>query len=339
MEAYKKEKEINQRRKEENLSLASKGLDCNGEKVDLENDDTEESEVLCKFCKQRFESASILKHIGNNEECKLFYGPRFEAMKKDHKRQRMQWQREEKGTEKELEKQRIAYALNSGIRQKKKDYYIEDKKNQAILQLEKEKERRKDDAKKMIIRWEDENRRMNKQKYQVFKWIIDFLQHLFEIFKDICTNIKKKLISLIRSIEEKYKKNETEIDTMTKNAKENADKYNGDPYPNHFKIEKFFQKDEKNVKQHQENNWSNMKKTVEVQLVQICEQVHDHHKLKEWYCTLAKIKDVYKETIVPGWFEGKYYLSGKVCFICRDEGHRIDFDCHTIYRLKNQPKN
>ena len=35
MEAYKKEKEINQRRKEENLSLASKGLDCNGEKVDL----------------------------------------------------------------------------------------------------------------------------------------------------------------------------------------------------------------------------------------------------------------------------------------------------------------
>lgn len=108
--------------------------------------------------------------------------------------------------------------------------------------------------KKMIISWEDDNRRMNKQKYQVFKWIIDFLQHLFEIFKDICTNIKKKLISLIGSIEEKYKTNETEIDTMTKNAKENEDKYNGDPYPNHFKIEKFFQKDEKNVKQHQEND-------------------------------------------------------------------------------------
>ena len=102
MEAYKKEKEINQRRKEENLSLASKGLDCNGEKVDLENDDTEESEVLCKFCKQRFESASILKHIGNNEECKLFYGPRFEAMKKDHKRQRMQCKGKKRGLKKNL---------------------------------------------------------------------------------------------------------------------------------------------------------------------------------------------------------------------------------------------
>ena len=78
-------------------------------------------------------------HIAKNEECKIFYGSRFDKMKKNHKRLRMQFLREEKGTKKELREQREKYALNPEIGQKKKNYYQKEKKKQAILQKEKEK--------------------------------------------------------------------------------------------------------------------------------------------------------------------------------------------------------
>ena len=82
-----------------------------------------------------------------------------------------------------------------------------------------------------------------------------------------------------------------------------------------------------------------MKKTIEVQLKEIHEKVDSSHKKKDWYYKLGKIVDVYEKTMVPHWFDGMYFLKGTVCFICMDEGHLIDFDCHTIYKFLNQPKN
>ena len=67
-------------------------------------------------------------------------------MKKDYRKQRKQWQREEKGTKKKLQQQRKSYAFKPEIKQRKKEYYNKDKKNQMILQLEMDKKRRKEEA-------------------------------------------------------------------------------------------------------------------------------------------------------------------------------------------------
>ena len=37
-----------------------------------------ESTVICHYCKDIYDPSSILKHIGNNRECKSFYEPNFE---------------------------------------------------------------------------------------------------------------------------------------------------------------------------------------------------------------------------------------------------------------------
>ena len=41
-------------------------------------------------CKKKFDLASILIHITRSEECEIFYGPRFNEMKEEHKSQRKQ---------------------------------------------------------------------------------------------------------------------------------------------------------------------------------------------------------------------------------------------------------
>ena len=71
-ERWKKEDET----KKQNLSFASKGLDCDGKKVEPEDKDkiTKENMMQCGFCKEIFHLSSIMKHTGNREECKLFYG-------------------------------------------------------------------------------------------------------------------------------------------------------------------------------------------------------------------------------------------------------------------------
>ena len=44
----------------------------------------------CENCKESFDKAKILKHIGNKKICKSYYGERYGQMKreKDAKRQR-----------------------------------------------------------------------------------------------------------------------------------------------------------------------------------------------------------------------------------------------------------
>ena len=257
-------------------------------------------------------------------------------MKKDQKRQRMKCFRAEKGTKKELEQQRNSYVSNPETKQRKKEWYIKDKENQKIFEKEREKKRNKEDARKRIIHLEETTRKKNELKYQWFKWVIDFLHHFFETFKDVCNNTKKKLMSLISNIEENYKKNESQIDMMVKNAKDQVEKYEGEPYPNHFKSETFFQKDGIYFEEILEKESSEMKKTIEEQLELISKEIDNQYKKKEWYLTFKKIKDVYSKTIIPYWFEGKYFLSGKGCFICMDKKHLIDFDPYNIYRLSNQ---
>ena len=260
-------------------------------------------------------------------------------MKKEYKSQKKQQSRKRNGTKEEMVKQKERYASNLKVKERKKEYYQEEKKNQKTFQLQQEKKWRRDDASRSVIYWEDRIRPENELKYKGFKWIIDFIHHFLETFNEVCEATRNKLINLVKSIEDQYSKNKSEIDEMFKNAKIGANEYDGEPFPNHFKIENYFQRDGVYIEKIHENHWQEMKKIVERQLYQIHEQIDSHHKEKLWYKKLEKINNVYKKTIEPNWFEGKYFLKGKVCFICMDEEHRIDFDCQTIYRLHYQNKN
>ena len=203
-ELHQKERDIKERKKQENIALALKGLNCKGRKEEPGNDNSGDSEMQCGFCLEVFDLAVVLRHIARTEACKIFYGPRFEEMKREHRRQRKEFQRKENGTKKELDQQRQRYATNPEVRQRKNDYYEEDKKKQEIFQQEQDKKRNKEDATTLVTRCEDESKRKNEQGYKQFKWVIDFIQHLFETFKDVCEGTRNYLIKLIESIEENY---------------------------------------------------------------------------------------------------------------------------------------
>ena len=46
-------------------------------------DEQEELKLICEHCKKEFLSTSFLRHIGHKSDCKAFYGPKFEEMKKN----------------------------------------------------------------------------------------------------------------------------------------------------------------------------------------------------------------------------------------------------------------
>ena len=48
----------------------------------------------CENCKKLWDPDSLLKHIGNNEKCKSFYGLRFEEMKMVRNRERNEQERD-----------------------------------------------------------------------------------------------------------------------------------------------------------------------------------------------------------------------------------------------------
>ena len=87
-----------------------------------ESDISEESDELvsCEFCKEKFISKSILIHIAKNKSCKSHYGPKFDEMKKENNRMKMQLYRQRIGSNKEIE----LYASDPRKKEKKKQYYI-----------------------------------------------------------------------------------------------------------------------------------------------------------------------------------------------------------------------
>ena len=51
-------------------------------KVEKKEDSKDlDSKEVCEFCKKKFKSTVILKHIGRNQDCKSFYGNRFKELK------------------------------------------------------------------------------------------------------------------------------------------------------------------------------------------------------------------------------------------------------------------
>ena len=279
----------------------------------------------CECCKALWEPESLLKHIGNTEKCKSFYGPKFDDLKRSHRRQRKQFYRKENGIKKELERQREAYASNPQKREEKRKRNEEAKKNQEIFRQEQKKEWRKKDAKETVLYFENSIRLNNKMQFESFKWISDCFKHFFETFKDIDDKTKNNLINFEKSFAKKYSSNESEIDEMTKNAKEGAEHYNGDCYPNHFNCNLFFKKENQYVQEFYAEEWNTMKKTTLDRLDEIFEQVAEPFKGTDWHISLGKINRIYANREY-GRTMDKHFLEEKFCVICKDRAHRISFD-------------
>ena len=77
--------------------------------------------MFCEQCGKSWEPKTLLRHIGQNKECRKFYGARFDEMKRKKHKETMQRSREKKGTKEELKTQRESYAKNPAKRKKKQD--------------------------------------------------------------------------------------------------------------------------------------------------------------------------------------------------------------------------
>ena len=266
----------------------------------------------CENCKKLWDPDSLLKHIGNNEKCKSFYGLRFEEMKMERNRERNEQRKKE-------------YASNPKKKEEKNQYYQKVKKIIEIRRQEREKELEKEEAKRSPLHFENAYRYDNKEKYESFQWISDCLRHFFETFTDVDNQTKNKLINLEKNISEKYSNNETEIDVMTKNAKEASDQYDGAPFPNHFKCQLYFKKGNKYFGEIFMKEWDAMKKSTMERFREIYDQVEESLKTTDWCKSLGKISRIYANK-EHGVAIDKYFLEQKVCIICKDRAHRISFD-------------
>jgi hypothetical protein len=103
-----------------------------------------EKTVSCDYCSKELPKSSILKHIGNSQACKVYYGPRFDRMKRKKDIISIKKWRKEKGKEKELKEQRELYAQDPEKKEKKKVYYQDKRaklaKNEKENQLHKQRE-------------------------------------------------------------------------------------------------------------------------------------------------------------------------------------------------------
>ena len=266
----------------------------------------------CENCKKLWDPDSLLKHIGKTEKCKSFYGLRFEKMKRERNRERNEQRKKE-------------YASNPKKKEEKKQYYQKVKKIIEIRKEEREKELKKEASKRSVLNFESAYRYDNKRKYESFQWISNCLRHFFETFTDVDNQTKNKLINLEKSISEKYSNNETEIDVMTKKAKEASDQYDGAPFPNHFKCQLYFKKGNKYFEEIFMKEWDAMKKSTVERFREIYHQVEEPLKTTDWCKSLGKISHIYANK-EHGVAIDKYFLEQKVCIICKDRPHRMIFD-------------
>ena len=258
----------------------------------------------CDFCKTFWSSASILKHIGNTKNCKSHYGPRFDDLKKESKRQRQECYRREEGIEKELEQQRKKYASDPKVKERKKKYQ--------------DMERNIRQVKEHVICKEKEARNANRTHFDYNEWIHDFFMHFFETFKEMCNQTKDRIITLKKSIDRVYIINEFKIDELAEEANAAADDYNGE-YPT-IRIEI------SGVSAKIRTQWSDLKKTIGIRLKEIADQVEESDKGSDWYRSLKRLNEIHVDRMRSMSTWDSHFLNEKFCIICKDRSHRISFD-------------
>ena len=319
-EKKQKKHEYAEKRKQKKLDqIQTKHIEMqekNGKKINffdfVEKNGKEGKEWQCDFCKTFWPSASILKHIGNTKNCKSHYGPRFDDLKKESKRQRQECYRREEGIEKELEQQRKKYASDPKVKERKK-------KRQ-------EMERNIRQVKDHVICKEKEARNENRTHFDYNEWIHDFFMHFFETFKEVCNQTKGQIFNLKESMDSVYIINEAKIDELAEEANLSVNDYKGEYPSTEVEIS--------SIQAKIETKWYDLKKTIGIRLTEIVDQVEESDKISNWYHSLKKLKDIYVDRESMYCME-KYFFEEKFCIICKDRAHRISFDPEQAARNKN----
>ena len=203
-----------------------KDSDIGREEKKVRKEEKEEQKLeKCEFCNQQFPISSLLKHIGHNEKCKLFYGSRFELMKKECRK---------KTKENYKERQRQKYDEDPEEKRKKKQYYEENK--EYIKSKEKEKYDKEMEEKEAKIHAEYLNtvadETLSSYKEEKFRKIQNNHENGYamakELFErglkavenfDLIRNAKEDIKAFENEIEETYTKFQGEIDLAVESSK------------------------------------------------------------------------------------------------------------------------
>ena len=160
---------------------------------DIENP---EDEVLCENCDKKLLQSSLLKHISHSEECKSFYGPRFEEMKQKKTRNKKRKSRQKLGIQQELKKQKESYQIK--VEKQQLDRKTRSIQQSSLLRADREN----------ILHW---------------KLAIDYLR----ISANIRNTVKAETIREIgSSIENLYEKFRLEIRRLFQENHESFGKFN-----------------------------------------------------------------------------------------------------------------
>ena len=172
--------------------------------------------VKCQLCEEEFDPLFIFNHIGKKEECRSFYGPDFERLKKEKYKIRMNVYRNEKNRE--------TYKSNPDLQDKKKEaskksYLALKEKND--LRKKEEKRKFRLESKKSTLSYEIKfARERNSMGRKRFLWVEKCIPHFFEKFGQMNDNIKMKLMDLEKSIIQVYEKNEETIEEKAEGGKD-----------------------------------------------------------------------------------------------------------------------
>ena len=308
----KQRENLNQKRKEANairskklLDLASKGLDCNGvAKEEIIEDDLDEYKAQCGFCKDIFDIWSILKHIGNTEPCKIFYGPGFKEWKKDHKKKRMRYYREKNGTKKELEQQRKSYASNEKVRENKKKYHEKWRKEQEFL----EQDRMKTETCHRVLKMKEDYAR--KESSEGYKWLHKCFAKVFEEYKSFDNVTKEKIENIENSIKEKQIKIDAEIEYKVEKWKVEMERGCNDikvliPILEDFATGHLYQNYGKPLNEQNRIKliWHELKQNIEVKFEAISEEMGISFDRIPWHNYVCSVCNIYRDKST-----GKKYL-------------------------------
>ena len=219
------------------------------------------------------------------------------------------------------------------MRERKSQYYVEEKKKQAIWEHYQDIKWAVSFAKKCVNSYITGLKEKNYQRFKRFMWVFDFLKHFLETFNDVPFETQVKLKDLLKIIEDNWEKNVSEIQIIETAANKELDEYSGENPPFGWKFSKkdgiCFQ--EIHIKQ-----WEEIEMKTGKVLNQIFGQVEAKSRGKDWHQILGVICDAYKKSMGPLLLsETDYFLKGKVCIICKQDTHRILFDCQTIYKFHN----
>ena len=295
--------------------LSDKGKDLNilfKSTMNLK-DVLKESPVLCENCKDAYETNAILKHIGNNKECKAFYGPSFEKFKLEKERLRIK--------NFKLAKQRKNYASDPKIQENKKEFnkksYQTAKDKKSAIKEKKRIEYQKEDAKHTFQYKKKVAKETNSLWRKKLQWVIDCFEHFLDMYPQTNQQVKNEMRDLKKEIEDKFVKMEEELEEIIKKVENSED---------HFEICSAFKgqkqsngiykggKDGEEIK----HEWQTFEQfQVGKKLENILENINETERKKEWYYRVQLIQGEFKEKYQPWWGDSKQeYTTSKTCIIC-----------------------